>query len=533
MRFVDNVKRDFSYFSKLVNFGIHNRPSERLRRDGMRNIVNTQFQRGIDIGTKRAMAYHPGAEGGVLRSDWTTVPKSATSIIRDDFKSVCARAEYAYRSDGLTRRVVNLLANFIVGQGIQPFPAVKMSNGEYAEGVNKRLADDWERFNDQGMRCGNLHMTMYQGQFIKCITMIVYGSVLQNVIKSRKGSMLPWAFQILKPLRLDFSKDNYFDTSWETDTKNKIVHGMKLNEYQEAEKFYFENEDFARDAENIDLSFMPIEAEQYLGISWLTPALPAIYDRQQILSDQLKISRIAAKLGIQMPRNLQQGVQSVLETDEGSGQNYIDLDFQGFFFSDGDVKPINLINPISESLEVFMRMILQEVAISVGVSYQRLTTDLKDANFTSGRINTLLDTKIFRCLFKSFTDVSTQLDWNRFVEWEAFTGRLEKHGVGYSQYLSDPWYYAQCYLLPRDGEDWVDPLKDAQARLLLRKMGKLTFQEDCALSGANYKSKLKQLAQEKKDFEEYDLKEYLPQNIDKKEQVEKEEKETKNADTEE
>ncbi|MFA5714666.1 MAG: phage portal protein [Candidatus Paceibacterota bacterium] len=486
------------------------------------------FNRGVEIGRKRETMYHPGAENGVLRSDWLKTPRSCTEIIREDFKTICARAELAYRTDGLTKRVVNLIASFVVGQGIQPFPAVKKGNGDYVEGVNKQLSEDWERFNDQGIRAGTAHLTIYQAQFLKCLTMIVYGSVLQNQVKSKKGSLLPVAFQILKPTRLDFSKDNYWNTGYETDITSRIVHGIQLDKYGEALKYYFEGETQARDATNIDLSFIPIEADQYLGISWLTTALPAIYDRQQLLSNKLKQSRIGSNLGMQLPRNLQQGIEAVLDNDS-DGNKYMDLDFQGFVFTDKDIKPISFVDPIATSFEPLMRMIVQEVAIANGISYQRLTTDLKDANFTSGRINTLLDTKIFRVLFKQFTDCSCQYDWNRFVEWEVFTGRLERHGIGYSQYLSDPWYYSQCYWLPKDEEDWVDPYKDAQALLLLYKMGKITYQEMCSKSGKGYKSIILQLKREKEELIDAGLDHLLPQNIDSKETVETKEKENKNA----
>jgi capsid protein len=247
----------------------------------------------------------------------------------------------------------------------------------------------------------------------------------------------------------------------------------------------------------------------------------------------MRISRIGARLGMQLPKDMQEGVQS-LETNDSSGNSFMDLDFQGFVFSDKDIKPVQITDPISDTFEPLIRMMLSEIAIGAGFSYQRLSSDLKDANFTSGRINTIADIKYFNILFKHFVKSSNQLDWNRFVEWEVFNGRLLKYGVGYSQYLSDPWYYSQCYWLPKDGEDWVEPLKDAQALILLYKTGQVTYQEICSKAGKNYKSVIKQLTKEREELIAAGLESMLPENISTspKATSEPKEKELENADAE-
>ena len=511
MGILKDYRNDLTYFARGLQFLMKSRPSVRNIRDVLKRKLQFGYDRGYNYGLQRAHMYHPGADNGVLRNDWTSTVKSSNTVVREDFKNICARAEYAYRTDAISRRAGLILVDYIVGQGNQPYPSVKMDNGEMVEGVNGQLAKDWERYNDEGMRNGTMHLTMYEGQRLKCLTMIVYGSYLQNVIRSKKGSFLPYSFQILKPTRLDFSKDTYFEDMYKVGGKT-IIHGIELNEYGEALQFYLENEKFARDASNIDFVFYPIETEQYLGLSWYTPVLPAIWDRQQLLSDKLKQSRIGARLGMQLPRNMQEGVAGLTETDT-AGNEFFDLDYQGFVFSDKDIKPVQITDPLEHTYKVLSEIVLQEIALGFGFSYQKLTSDLQKSNFTSGRINEIGDNKFFRAMFKFFSKSSCQLDWNRFVEWEAFTGRLLRHGVGYSQYLANPWYYNQCYWLPRDGQDWVDPLKDAQALVLLYKTGQITFAELCSRAGKNYRSVIKQLKREREELIEAGLEHQLPENI--------------------
>ncbi len=508
--------KDLKYFTNVLQLGFKTRPSARSAAAQMRRFGNDKFNHGVGVGMRRAHMYLPGADAGVLRGDWTKTVRSATTVIRQDFTALCARAELAYRSDPLARRAVNIIAAYLVGQGNKPHPAVKLANGDPVEGINGQLSADWERFNDQGIRTGNTRMTVYQAQLLSLITMIVYGSTLKTVVKSKPGSLLPFAFQILKPTRLDFSKDSYIKRAGDT-VANNTIHGMQLDNYGEATAFHFLEEEKARSASNVLLSYYPIEAEQYLGISWLAPVLPVMFDRQQLIGDKLTTSRIGAKLGIKFPKEMQEGVEKLLSDggsgSDGSNYDYLDLDYQGGVFSDKDIKPISITDPISDTFAELLRMIMLEIGVGLGFSYQMLTSDLKDANFTSGRMNHIVDTKMFKMLYKSITKIDHQPMWDKFVEWEVISGRLSRYGVGPSQYYADPAYYNECYWLPKDGNEWLEPLKEAQSAILERKAGTTSMESDLASRGIGLKAHLRQLKKERDLIKEYDLECFLPENI--------------------
>jgi len=95
------------------------------------------------------------------------------------------------------------------------------------------------------------------------------------------------------------------------------------------------------------------------------------------------------------------------------------------------------------------------------------------------------------------------------------TGRLSQYGVTMSEYKRDPWFFNQCFHLPMDGQEWVDPLKDIQAIILAYKTGQITYQEICSKTGKHWKSVIKQLQAEKKILSEAGLQNLLPENVDK------------------
>lgn len=492
-------------------------PSRTAKQSAKKEYFQAGFNRGVDHGIRRAKMYYPGADNGVLNGDWSTSINSCIDVIRKDFSGLCARSELAYRTSAIARRVVDILTQFVVGQGNRPHPVVMDQNGEPIEAINSRLAADWERFNDQSIRMCNQHLTDYQAQQVDFRTVVTYGSALFNRIPSKKGSLLPYAFQTLKPYRLDFSKDTVFSGIDISRDAERIIHGMKLSDYGEAQKFYF-TDGTEYTTENMNLCFYPIESEQYLGLPWLTPVLPQIWDHQQLFDDKMKQSRIGAKLGIKISQNDVGALNNLMTTDPDTGYQYLDLDFQGLYGGKDKPEPISITDPISDTFKALVDMIMQYVAIGLGFSYQLFTTDLAGANFSSGRINTINENLGFRTLYKWYTKARSQVRWQEFVRMEVMTGRLSDLGVTMAEYNRDSWMFNQCFHLPMDGREWVDPLKDAQALILAYRTGQITYQEMCSKTGKNWTSVVKQLQTERKLLTEAGMLHLLPENIDNQNQ---------------
>ena len=151
--------------------------------------------------------------------------------------------------------------------------------------------------------------------------------------------------------------------------------------------------------------------------------------------------------------------------------------------------------------------------MGMGFSYQAFTTDLQGANFSSARTNTIGDNRTFTGAFKKYVDYCGKTKWEKFVEWEVMTGRLVEYGVTPQAYNKDRWYYNQSLWLPMDYQEWVDPLKDQQALVLMYKTGQITFRELCARSGKNLSTQIKELSEEREDLIASGLEHLLPENI--------------------
>ncbi|NLL67492.1 MAG: phage portal protein [Clostridiaceae bacterium] len=507
-----SILNDLRHIVNGIGHSINTRPSNIIRTQKERAKLNYAYQRGIETGIERVRMYGPGADIGPLNVDWRTTITSFAELIRQDFKIICARAEGLYRAYPVARRAISLLDNNVVGSGIRPYPAIRYANGEQPKHVNDRLASDWERFVDSGIRSGTVKTSYYQSQSNELRTMATYGNVLFNIISSKKGSHIPFSFQILKPTRLDFSKDTLFDNI--KTSEKKVIHGIEINAFGEPVAFHLENEG-RFSADKMILSFIPIETEQYLGLSWLYPVLMAMNDHNQLFGDQLKISRMCTKLGVWTGREDKSALESVLNSgiSDTSHRSYIELDSPGLFCSKDKPEPIQISNAIKENFKPLVDMIMGYIAMGMGFSYQAFTTDLNGANYSSGRLNSIGDNRGYTCLFKKFITYNESIKWAKFVEWEVLTGRLIEFGVTPSVYYSDPWYYNQALWLPMDYQEWVDPLNDMQALILSYKTGQITFKELCARTGKNMTTQLKELKEERDALIDAGLTHLLPENL--------------------
>jgi capsid protein len=217
-------------------------------------------------------------------------------------------------------------------------------------------------------------------------------------------------------------------------------------------------------------------------------------------------------MGIWTEKEDRSDLADLVKTDTADEEDDQYMPIDKAFLMNTKKKPeaIQLSDDIGEGFETLVKMNILEVGIGLGFSYQLLTTDLEGMNFASSRANKINDSRFFRCLYKWVVKQCCQYQWEKFVEWEILTGKIP--GLGYSQFIQDSWIYTQAFWLP-EGDDWVDPYKDAQAAELYYKLGVMTFQQMCSARGLDHIAVLEQRRTEKALFNEYGLEEIQPAKL--------------------
>jgi len=498
---------DTKYILKTLKRSIKNRPSVLNSRNKEINMLNRAMKiaRHAMQGTRgNREAYLNGADQGPLRDGWDNTEKTNTQLIYSDWKTVTNRSEQMFRTNPYAKAAENVLLDHCVGEGLKPYAAVKNQNGELVNNVNKQLNSDWERFNEESIRGTNVEYTTSEYyQRLALSSIIRTGSVLVANVPSKKNSMLPVAVQLLKPQRLNWDNDTYFNYNHNKSSEyhNHTIHGMKLNNYGEVD-YYNIDENKKVYSDQMSIFFMQNEIEQYLAFPWLAPVINYLYDIDDLMQDRIFASRMVEKLGLWVKSNNKDDFLNNTNDDDR-----VDWSRGSIMFTKDKPEVIQSNDKTAETFAPLTRLYLHCIAACLNFSYIQLTRDLDRVNFASTRFNSVSDKKSFETLFHWFKKTFPTHMWNLFVEQEFIYNRMPG-AYNSTQYKNNAWKYNQVYFLP-SGMDWVDPLKDNQALALAHSNGWMTLQEICALKGKDWKTVLRQYKEEKKFLKEHGLDEFI------------------------
>jgi lambda family phage portal protein len=144
-----------------------------------------------------------------------------------------------------------------------------------------------------------------------------------------------------------------------------------------------------------------------------------------------------------------------------------------------NASPVNSPNP---QVEPFMRYLLRNLAAGIGVSYESLSKDYSQSNYSSSRLALLDDRDLWRVLQSWFISSFREPIHREWMQ-QAVTAQAFK------TFSVDEWAYNRekfeaVRFRPR-GWGWVDPTKEVEAFKEAVRSGFMTMQDVVATSGAD------------------------------------------------
>ena len=145
--------------------------------------------------------------------------------------------------------------------------------------------------------------------------------------------------------------------------------------------------------------------------------------------------------------------------------------------------------------EPFTKQQLRGMASGLGVSYQSLSGDLTDVNYSSIRAGTLEQRDMYRVLQKF---VIRHFCKPVFMRWitNAITSGTLPFEIRDLPFIAKPEWMVR-------GWEWVDPLKDTTASVTAVQQGLSTRTRELAKQGRDYEETLKELEREAALAEQY------------------------------
>ena len=433
-------------------------------------------------------------------ADWAPVDGSGEALKSPNRELARAKARHLERNSEVISSVLNAFDRNVVGKGFNL--QVRTDNQDW----NNILEDTWQEFS----RPGNCDVT---GRFSlkDILKMIVRRKNVDGAVIALKtyddSRPIPFQLQMLEVDELEGP------VSLKSQQGNPIVGGVEINAVGKPVAYWLKQIDFASllpttpkrfTADRVFFLMDPDRFSDVREISHFVKALGEIRD----LDDFFDATGFKQKINAAMAVFITQtnaangpvvgnsripvpGVGGDKESRKGGKR--IDAGSITYLRPGEDVKTLVPSGQSSE-LNDFNLAVTCRISSGHGLSYEMVSRDVSQVNYSSARQNLLEDQKVFegeqQFLIEHFLD---------FVFEEVIVSAILSGKIPQSIVPKDFWTKKSHYLKHEfmgQGMPWIDPYKEAMANKLLLETGQITLKELYARRGMDFDSEFKQLTKE-------------------------------------
>lgn len=432
-----------------------------------------------------------GATFGRLVNDWIAQSTSMDSEIRTSLRALRNRSRQLCRDNEFARNAIRAITNNVVGQGVGMQMQVKMQR-QRADGpalnqpINDMIEDAWEQWTKKD----NCHvggtLSFQDIERLVMSSVAESGEVIVRMVRQPFGkSPVPFALEIIESDQLIDERNG------RADDDEEIRMGVQRDEWGRPTNYWFYPRhpgDFQFQAmspskykvigaDEIIHLFKCERVGQTRGVPWMAPALKRLH---QIAGyEEAEVIRARAEASI----------MGFVQTPDGELQGEEVFDGQRIStFEPGKIEalgPGETFNPFVPNraggqYEPFVRTMLRAVASGIGVSYESLSRDYSQSNYSSSRLALLDDRDNWRVLQSWLIENFHQRVFNAWLEMAVMSGALKL-----PNYEIQPENY-ECAVkwMPR-GWSWVDPVKEVSAYKEAVRCGFMTQAEVIAQGGGD------------------------------------------------
>lgn len=396
---------------------------------------------------------YEGASVGRRTDDWFTPSLSANTEIARDLFRLRARSRDLVRNNAYASRGIDVIVNNTVGKGIineiqiveQSRPGRPRAAPSPRERELKQLWNNWARTTACDYE-GRKDLVGLQRQALRAVA--ESGEVLIRRRRTRRRffrgpdgierPVPPVQLQILEADHLDARRMQVFQSNG-----NKVILGIEFSEDQKRLGYWIfrrhpgafntspaiplsSQRTIRIPATNIIHMFRADRPGQIRGVPWLAPIIIRLRDIDKYEDFQLVRQQVAACFSVfvkdieAFDANQTQTEKELLEKIE---PGMIECLPPGKDVTFG--KP-----PEVENYKEYMQTLLHSIASGLGISYEALTTDYSDVNFSSARMGHLEFSRnidSWRCEIMLPQMLNTVFDW--FLEGTELLGVSTQNAV--------------------------------------------------------------------------------------------------------
>jgi lambda family phage portal protein len=429
---------------------------------------------------------YDGARPTRLTGEPPLTTSSADTELAMNLAALRNRCRALVRNNAYAKRLRRLVQDNVVGMGIGLQAAITFRNGKYADRLNDPIEAAWREWcrADQCHTAGRLHFSDLERLLIGEV--FEAGEVLVRLHRRAFGdSRVPLALEIIEAERIADDQQipavqpgHTVRLGVEQDAWGRPVaywvHGTFPGEYRV---------DWARasrlervPADDILHLHLIDRWPQSRGEPWLHSVIRKLQDIGAYTSAEIEAASAAAMyVGFiksdtePVPANttgsssgtMPDWVASDPRWQGGSDTRFIDI-------APGEIKHLNPAesfeawnpNRPNSQADPFLRLMLREVAVGAGPSYEATTGDYSQTNYSSSRLASLVERDHWRTLQQWFIRAFREPLHRVWVNQAATFGALPAEHFELLQI--DPARVLAARWKPR-GWSWVDPTKEVEA----------------------------------------------------------------------
>lgn len=455
---------------------------------------------------KKVRSYQ-GALYDRLVADWVAAGTSADAEIKTSLAALRNRSRQLARDDDYVKNILRLIQVNVVGEGM-PFQAqIRNERGGLLNTVlNDLIEKEWNKWAkaDSCDVTGKLHFSDIQKIATRATAQD--GDIFIRKIKQSFGrSKVPLALELIEA---DLCDETYNDT---LTNGNVIKMGIEFNEWGrpvayhfytnhpgDTGAFYSDRKRIRIPADEVIHLMLPERVKQSRGVPLLASTIMKLHQMKGLTEAEVIAARATASL------------MGFIETPEGElqGDDVVDgqrvTEFEPGVFKQlnpGEKVNVPSINRPGNQFEPFMKVMLRSVAAGAGVSYESISRDYSNVNYSSARQALLEDRDSWRVLQKWLINNFNQVVFEAWLEQAVLAGVLPL-----PKFFQNPdFYFESIRWMPR-GWSWVDPTKEVAAYKEALRCGFTTQSEIIAQGGGDFEETLISRAREIELADKYGLK---------------------------
>lgn len=425
---------------------------------------------------------------GRHNNNWNVWNEPGELTDRYDREIVRARARDLERNSDVMNAVINAYTRNVFGKGYR----LRATTGDKA--IDDALERGWQTW----CKAKNCDITGQQS-FNAIMRMAVRRKKVDGGIFFLKvvtdGGYLPFKLQLLEVDELD---ESAFETHGDG---RKVVGGIEYNTFNRPIGYNFKRFDVTGteyretvyvEAQHVIFYFSKTRPSQVREISDMAKTITRTRNINEFLSAQAIKERILACFSVFIKQQFPQAGMGFRDSKVKDSGRY---DYQGKTVTPGLIQYLNpgdevqAVNPAGQATDAnqFTKLQLQMVSAGQGLSYESISRDLSNANYSSARQGAIEDEQTFTEDVEGLMEIMDEI-YETFVIYMVLEGRVNIPNFWADRY---PWFSHRWVKPPKK---WIDPLKEASANKIALQTGQKTWAEQAAENGRDWREQVDEIA---------------------------------------